>query len=174
MILLQRPEGLLEKPSHHVEECGEHLRSTLILWTVETTIEKMKLWGIEWCNGKSTNKVLTKNKTPKPNLLYVFSLTAGHTFSVGQPAWMPKVLQGRRHPECTGETKTLVLQPETYITSPGSFCDTDSNRDSVLLGPLFHDANNVFYLRITSALQKVQYFPQSLSINVKSKDLSEG
>lgn len=43
--------------------------------------------------------------------------------------------------------------------SPSSFCGTDLNRDSVLLGPLFHDADNVFYLRITSALQKMQYFP---------------
>lgn len=158
-----------------MEESGEHLRSTLILWTVEITIEKMKLWRIEWCNRKSTNKVLTKKKPRTHQLAECFESHCKTLFL----SWVNLL-------ECLksckeGDTQNAQEKPrplscsQTYSSNwPGSFCDTDLNKDSVLLGPLFHDANNVFYLRITSALQKVQYFPQSLSTKVKSKDLSEG
>lgn len=104
-----------------VEESGEHLRSTLTLWTVEMTIAEMKLWGKEWCNRKSTNKVLIKkkpnNKKTTTTTCWMFWISLQDTLpQPGQPAWMSKVLRGQRYPECTGETKTLVLQPDTVAT----------------------------------------------------------
>lgn len=128
---------------------------------------KIRMRNRDWCNGKSTGKGLktyhqpTNQKNPITKLAACFAISLHSTVAqLGQSAWLFKVLQGRRYPECTEETRTHILKRHTQSSNwPSSFCDTDLNRDSVLLGPLFHDADNVFYLRIASALQKMQYFP---------------
>ena len=184
---------LIEKTTKHPNNSCREIWG--VLWLVDSWNYNKELRNLEggqiYATEKNTsNALMNKNKTKLQQQQKIKTKNkqtkAPKSLAILQSHWTILLLSSVNLLHVwkswkEGNTQNAWEKPNpTYYSHtensdwPCSFCGSGLDRDSVLLGPLFHDADDVFYLRITSASQEMQYFPQSLSTKVKSKDLNVG